>query len=55
MDGRAADIFTMGRWGYFVFDRRGEDWVGHFYDTRDRIAAVCVLHRRALNCQAPKG
>ena len=54
VDGLPAEIYTMGRFGYFVFDRRGEDWVGHFYDIRDRTAAVCVLHRRALACHAPK-
>jgi hypothetical protein len=54
VDGLPADIFTMGRFGYFVFDRRGEDWVGHFYDTRDQVAAACVLHHRALACHAPK-
>jgi hypothetical protein len=53
VDGLPAEIFTMGRFGYFVFDRRGEDWVGHFYDTRDRVAAVCLLHGRALACHAP--
>ncbi len=54
VDGLPAEVFTMGRFGYFVFDRRGEDWVGRFYDTRDAIAAVCVLHRRTLACHAPK-
>jgi hypothetical protein len=54
VDGLPAELFTMGRFGYFVFDRRGEDWVGRFYDTRDRTAAVCVLHHRNLACRAPK-
>jgi len=53
VDGLPAEIFTMGRFGYFVFDRRGEDWVGHFYDTQDRVAAACVLHGRELVCRAP--
>ena len=53
VDGLPADIFTMGRFGYFVFDRRGEDWDGRFYDARDGIAAICRLHRRALSCRAP--
>jgi len=54
VDGLPAELFTMGHFGYFVFDRQGEDWVGHFYDTRDRTAAVCLLHRRTLACHAPK-
>lgn len=53
VDGLPAELFTMGRFGYFVLDRRGEDWVGHFYDTRDRTAAVCVLHGRDLACRRP--
>lgn len=55
VDGLPAELFTMGRFGYFVFDRRGENWVGRFYDTRDRADAVCLLHHRALTCHAPKG
>ena len=54
VDGLPAELFTMGRFGYFVFDRRGEDWVGRFYDTHDRTAVVCVLHRRNLACRAPR-
>jgi hypothetical protein len=54
VDGLAAELFTMGRFGYFVFDRHGEDWIGRFYDTRDRTAAICLLHRRMLACHAPK-
>ncbi len=53
VDGLPADLFTMGRWGYFVFDRQGADWSGRFYDTQDRVAAICRLHRRALTCKAP--
>jgi hypothetical protein len=53
VDGTPADIFTMGRFGYFVFDRRGEEWVGHFYDLRDQVAADCLLHNRTLACRAP--
>jgi hypothetical protein len=48
--GLPADIFTMGRFGYFVFDRRGGDWIGQFYDLRDQVAASCRLHNRALAC-----
>jgi hypothetical protein len=54
VDGLPAEIFTMGRFGYFVFDRRGADWVGHFYDTRDRVAAACVLLGRSLACRSPQ-
>jgi hypothetical protein len=54
VDGMKADIFTMGRWGYFVFDRHGEDWLGRFYDVQDRVAAVCLLRARVLSCRAPR-
>lgn len=53
VDGMAAQVFTLGRWGYFVFDRSGSDWVGAFRDLTDRVAAVCRLHDRALHCKAP--
>jgi hypothetical protein len=53
VDGVAADIFTMGRWGFFVFDRRGQDWDGRFIDTMNRVAAICRLHARSLSCHAP--
>ncbi len=52
IDGMPADIFTMGRFGYFVFDRRGADWLGRFYDLDDHLAATCALRRRALICKA---
>jgi hypothetical protein len=52
IDGLPADIFTMGRFGYFVLDRHGAAWTGHFYDLRDKAAATCVLHRRSLACTA---
>ena len=52
VDGLPADIFTMGRFGYFVFDRHGADWIGRFYGLDDRVAATCLLRRRALTCKA---
>ena len=54
IDGLPADVFTMGRFGYFVLDRHGADWIGHFYDLRDKAAAVCVLRRRDLACRSVK-
>jgi hypothetical protein len=54
VDGLRADIFTMGRWGYFVFDRHGADWWGEFRDAADRVAAACRLHGRSLTCRAPR-
>jgi len=50
IDGLPASIFAMGRFGYFVFDRDGADWVGRFYDVTDAVAATCFLHARALKC-----
>ena len=50
IDGLTASIFAMGRFGYFVFDRDGTDWVGRFYDVTGAVAATCLLHRRALRC-----
>ena len=54
IDGLPADVFTMGRFGYFVLDRRGTDWAGVFYTLDDRPAATCLLRRRALICRAAR-
>lgn len=54
VDGLPADVFTMGRFGYFVLDRQGDDWVGAFHDLSDKVAAVCRLKARALTCRSPK-
>lgn len=54
IDGAVAQAFTMGRFGYFVFDRRGADWVGAFHDLTDKVIADCRLHRARLTCAAPK-
>ena len=43
----------MGRFGYFVFDRQGADWVGRFHDLSDKVAAICRLRGRDLSCRAP--
>ncbi len=53
VDGLTARTFTMGRFGYFVFDRQGGDWVGRFHDLSDSVAAICRLHGRDLSCRAP--
>ncbi|HEX7759189.1 MAG TPA: metallophosphoesterase [Caulobacteraceae bacterium] len=55
IDGATAQAFTMGRFGYFVFDRRGADWVGSFHDLTDAVIAVCYLHRARLSCHKPRG
>jgi hypothetical protein len=52
VDGLSAQAFTMGRFGYFVFNRRGADWVGEFHDLTDAVVATCRLHGRALSCAA---
>jgi hypothetical protein len=53
VDGQPAKAFTMGRFGYFEFDRHGQDWVGAFHDLDDRVVAACRLHRRSLSCVSP--
>ena len=53
VDGLQSRAFTMGRFGYFLLDRSGADWVGAFHDLKDRVAAICRLHGRALTCRAP--
>lgn len=50
VDGMTAQAFTMGRFGYFVFDRKGADWVGVFHDLTDAAVARCTLHAGRLSC-----
>jgi len=52
VDGLPARAFTIGRFGYFVFDRQGADWIGAFHDLTDAVAAICHLHARALTCRS---
>jgi hypothetical protein len=53
LDGLTAQAFTMGRFGYFVFDRHGADWIGTFRGLNDAVEATCRLHARSLTCKAP--
>jgi hypothetical protein len=55
VDGMPADAFSMGRFGYFVFDRRGDEWVGGFHDLSDRLVNRCRLRGRVLKCIAAPG
>lgn len=50
IDGVTAQAFTMGRFGYFVFDRKGADWIGAFHDLTDQVVARCRLHAARLTC-----
>jgi hypothetical protein len=54
VDGMTAQAFTMGRFGYFVFDRKGKardaDWAGAFHDLTDAVIATCALHAGRLTC-----
>jgi len=54
VDGLKADIFTMGRFGFLLLDRRGAGWTGRFFDTENRVAAICALQARSLTCRAPR-
>jgi hypothetical protein len=51
VDGRPAEVFTMGRFGYLLLERRAGGWDGTFYDAADRPAARCLLQGRVLACQ----
>jgi hypothetical protein len=52
VDGLRAQAFTMGRFGYFRFDRQGAGWAGTFHELTDAVAARCRLRGRALTCAA---
>jgi hypothetical protein len=59
IDGMTAQAFTMGRFGYFVFDRKGKakdaDWAGAFHDLTDAVIATCALHAGRLTCAEAQG
>lgn len=52
IDGLDAGVFSFSRFGYYLMEKDGEDWIGTFHDATDRIRARCRLHGRRLNCQA---
>ncbi|HEV7386447.1 MAG TPA: metallophosphoesterase [Phenylobacterium sp.] len=59
VDGMTAQAFTMGRFGYFVFDRKGKGkdavWEGAFHDLTDAVIATCALHAGRLTCAEAPG
>ena len=55
IDGLGAERMTFDRFGYFLLDRAGADWVGTFRDIDDRVVAQCRLHERRLHCAPAKG
>jgi hypothetical protein len=55
LDGMDASTFSFSRYGYYLMDRDGDDWVGVFHDSDDVVRARCRLHERALSCTAPAG
>jgi hypothetical protein len=54
IDGLDANVFSFSRYGYYLMEKDGEDWVGTFHDATDRVLARCRLHQRRLNCQAER-
>ena len=50
VDGLDADRLTFDRFGYFLLDRAGADWIGTFRNIADRVIASCRLHERQLRC-----
>ena len=50
IDGLDANVFSFSRYGYYLMEKDGEDWVGTFHDADDRVRARCRLHDRRLNC-----
>jgi hypothetical protein len=52
IDGLDARTFSFARFGYYLMERDGEDWVGTFRDLDDVERARCRLHLRQLDCRA---
>jgi hypothetical protein len=55
LDGLRARRLTFDRFGYFLLDRVGADWVGAFRDLNDGVIATCRLHGRDLTCKPTPG
>ena len=55
IDGLPAERLTFDRFGYFLLDRSGADWVGGFRDLDDHLIATCRLHGRDLRCTPVRG
>ena len=55
LDGLRARRLTFDRFGYFLLDRSGADWVGAFRDLNDRVIATCRLRARDLTCKPAPG
>jgi hypothetical protein len=50
IDGMDATTFSFSRYGYYLMEKDGDDWVGAFHDADDIVRATCRLHERALTC-----
>jgi hypothetical protein len=44
-------VFSFSRYGYYLMEKDGEDWIGTFHDQSDVVRARCRLHERRLTCQ----
>ena len=51
IDGMDGRTFSFSRFGYYLMDKDGEDWVGAFHDITDQVRARCRLHERELTCK----
>ena len=51
IDGLEANVFSFSRFGYYLMEKDGEDWVGAFHDADDQVRARCRLHERRLTCR----
>jgi hypothetical protein len=51
IEGLDARVFSFSRFGYYLMEQDGEDWIGTFHDANDRVRARCRLHERRLSCK----
>ena len=54
LDGMTASTFSFSRYGYYLMEKEGDDWVGAFHDADDIVRATCRLHERTLSCVSPQ-
>jgi hypothetical protein len=50
IDGMAAHIFQLQRYGYFMLDRTRDGWSGTAFSIDDQILGMCSLAGRNIQC-----
>jgi hypothetical protein len=50
IDGKAANIYQLQRYGYLMMDRTQDGWIGTVFSVHDDILGVCTFIGRQASC-----